>query len=1699
MKTTKQLLTGIICLLSSTYLFSQDFSNKGKDFWVAYGYHQVMTTGNSQQMVLYFATEFTTTVTVSIPGVGYSVTYPNIPANTVFTSAPLPKIGAQDARLLSESVTPENKGIHITADRPIVAYAHIYNASVSGATILFPTNTLGKEYYSLNYKNVSNTANANCWMYVVATDTGTTTVEITPSANTINHPAGVPFTVDLQQGQVYNIMGQITSSVDPFSSVDLTGTVVRSLATSTGNCKKIGVFSGSGRISISCDNLSSSSDNYMVQVFPKSAWGRRYLTAPTGSGQQNNFFRILIAEPGTLVTVNGSLPGPLINGSYYEIGPTSVPNYIVANNPVMVAQYTTSQGECGNASNPGDPEEIILSPIEQNINKVLWNATPNNAIGVHYVNVIIPNTGTAMSSFRIDGATPISSFTNHPNNPAFAYLVEQVSPGPHSISSDSGFNAIAYGFGNAESYGYNAGSNIKDLYQFISIQNPWATVNFPAACNGSPFFFAIVLPYQPLELQWQFGPALNAMGIPDLTITNPLYDSTWTVNGKQVYRYKILTPYTINASGTYPIKVIAQNPTPDGCGNMQEIEYDLQVFDPPTASFNFMSTGCVTSPVQFFDATNSPRPITQWQWDFGDATQGSIMNPTHTYSAPAVYNVSLAVITDVGCISQPVIQQVDLTTSPIAKFGHTQPTCVGRTVTFTDSSSVNIGSLVEWTWNYGDGSPLDVQTTPIPRTHVYATAGTYNATLTVKTATGCVSVIFSKPITINAVPDANFNIPGICLPSGMVTFTNTSTIPGGAPLTYFWDFGNTQTSTLLNPSTVYTSTGPFNVTLIATASSGCADTITQAVTQIYAQPNAQFTVDSVESCFGGTFNFTDQSSAANSTISQWFWDFGDATTSTLQNPTKQYAAPGTYTVTLYTNSAAGCRSDTATMQVTVLQLPTVSFTASNLLCATEPVQLTSTSVPNAGVITQYAWTVNSTSTGGNNQVITYVPPSAGTYLVGLTVTTDKGCVGQTTGNITVNPRPLANFTIPNICLPAGNATFTNTSTISDGSALTYLWDFGNTQTSTLQNPSTTYTSTGPYNVSLTVTASSGCSHDTIKAITTIYAQPTAAFTSSGEACFGSPITFTDQSTAPNSTVTQWLWDFGDATTSTLQNPSKTYSAPGSYTVTLTITSAAGCVSTVATGTVTVNRIPTADFNLPSPACMTRNITFTDASNANSGVLTEWRWNFGDGNNVTVFNGNPVSHVYANAGTYNVTLQVVTDKGCISTVTTKPITIHILPDAGFIPPEACISDVNAPFTDTSRIASGNIAAWEWNFGDPNATAANPNVSFLQNTTHNYTVVGSYTATLVVTSNNGCTDTTTRTFVVNGSVPQANFTVQNASTLCSNDDVTIVDASTVDFGSLIRVEIYWDYLNDPTIKTVDLDPAAGKNYTHTYPEFGTPTTRTYTVRMVAYSGMTCLHVRDQTITLLATPTLQFNPIPEICEDAPAFTVTQASALNASVIGGSGVYSGNGVTSTGFFDPNVSGIGAHTLTYTYTGDNGCVNSITQQMGVNPTPIANAGPDKVVLEGGTVLLTPALNSGFPVTYLWTPPTSLNDPTRPDASSSPQADITYTLTVTSDKGCATSDEVFVKLLLKPLIPNIFSPNGDGVHDKWEVSFLDTYPGCTVEIYNRYGQIVFKSTGYSNPWDGKVNGKDVPIGTYYYIIDPKNNRAKMTGYVDVIR
>src|SRR6185503_10647253 len=201
--------------------WAQDFSNKGKDFWVGYGHHQYMEPGqnNSQEMVLYLSAEEPANVTVTIEGTTWVRNY-SIPANTVIATEYMPKSGAIDARLITVpcsftgNVPPcsgeglfSNKGIHITSDVPIVAYAHIFGSVSSGATMLLPVDTWGYTYTSINSQQIDAAGPAFSWVYVVAKENNTV-IRVTPSVITrTGMPAGIPFTVTMQRGDIYQING----------------------------------------------------------------------------------------------------------------------------------------------------------------------------------------------------------------------------------------------------------------------------------------------------------------------------------------------------------------------------------------------------------------------------------------------------------------------------------------------------------------------------------------------------------------------------------------------------------------------------------------------------------------------------------------------------------------------------------------------------------------------------------------------------------------------------------------------------------------------------------------------------------------------------------------------------------------------------------------------------------------------------------------------------------------------------------------------------------------------------------------------------------------------------------------------------------------------------------------------------------------------------------------------------------------------------------------------------------------------------------------------------------------------------------------------------------------------------------------------------------------------------------------------------
>jgi gliding motility-associated-like protein len=655
----------------------------------------------------------------------------------------------------------------------------------------------------------------------------------------------------------------------------------------------------------------------------------------------------------------------------------------------------------------------------------------------------------------------------------------------------------------------------------------------------------------------------------------------------------------------------------------------------------------------------------------------------------------------------------------------------------------------QYSWTWGDNTS---STQMNPPNHTYSGSGTYTITLYV-TSGGCVDTA-QQVITLNGSGvTAQFSNTTVCL-NNATQFTDQTT---GNPATWSWNFGDpnsgpNNTSTQQNPSHTFTASGTYTVTLVAAPTNqSCGDTVTLVVT-VNPLPSPAFAATSV--CVGSPTQFTDQSTIQTGSITAWAWNFGDPNSgpnnlSTQQNPSHTFTAAGTYTVTLTTTSSNGCLNST-TMVVTVYPLPVAAFTAP-AVCTGSPMPFTDQSTG----ATQWSWDFGDNTTG-STQNPSHSYANAGNYTVTLVVTGQGGCTASAQVQVTVNPGPASAFVATTVCV--GNPTiFTDQSSIQSGNITAWSWNFGDNTTSAQQSPSHTYVNAGTYQVSLTTTSNNGCTN-TVTIQVVVNPLPQAAFTNTS-VCVGSPTNFTDQSTISTGNINSWAWNFGDNSTASTQNPSHTYAAAGTYTVTLVVNSASSCQDSVQQ-VINVYALPVVQFTADdTDGCVTHCVNFTDQSTVTGGNITGWLWDFGDGGQSASQNPN---HCYTTPGTYDVTLTVTSSNGCTSTYTNFAyIVVYPLPTAEFSasPNPTTVIDPTIHFTDLSL---GNPVTWTWTFGDMGTDS-------VQNPTHVYpndnTGVHTYTVTLYITDVHGCTSQVSHDVEVD---PEFTFYVPNCFTP-NNDGV------------------------------------------------------------------------------------------------------------------------------------------------------------------------------------------------------------------------------------------------------------------------------------------------------------------------------------------
>lgn len=441
---------------------------------------------------------------------------------------------------------------------------------------------------------------------------------------------------------------------------------------------------------------------------------------------------------------------------------------------------------------------------------------------------------------------------------------------------------------------------------------------------------------------------------------------------------------------------------------------------------------------------------------------------------------------------------------------------------------------------------------------------------------------------------------------------------------------------------------------------------------------------------------------------------------------------GKYYVTI--TDAFGCSGSSDTVSVTADNISSlISLGNDTSMCAGNFIYLQK----GASQVVSYLWSSGSTN---DSLLIT----TTGKYW--LTVKSVNNCAATDTIHVTISgTAPSGNFSFAKTCLK--NATqFTDLSTAPSGESLaSWSWDFGDSNTSALQNPIHVYADTGKYMVQLKVTTLAGCSFVVSKPLT-IFPLPKVNYTTTN-LCEDRNTFFTSQSTPDGYPVTSWSWNFSDpasgtANVSSLQNPVHLYVNSGDYMVALKAINTKGCVDSVVKA-VTIKPTPKTDFSF-SLACKDDTVSFKDLTSLPVGVTVATSyWNFINSTSNLL---NPIN-IFSSNVIYNVMHVVTASNGCKDTIT-KKVDVHASPVARFVSSTSCAKGETV-FTDQSLISAGSITGWKWTFENTKNTV-------VKNPVYSFSKAGNAVVKQVVISDFGCKDSATKTIVVYPR-PTAQFTV------------------------------------------------------------------------------------------------------------------------------------------------------------------------------------------------------------------------------------------------------------------------------------------------------------------------------------------------------
>jgi|GEM_PF-3176543 len=598
--------------------------SKGTEFWICFPGNQ-----QSPSPELYIASEQASVVTVDIPGIGFNQVV-NVAAGG------LQVITLPGTVQVQSQFVPDNLGIHITASAEVTVYGMNAQQATTDAYLAFPLDAIGTEYYVLAYNKDFSFA-LPTQATVVATQNNTT-VTITSSITDGPFTAGVPSTITLQQGQVYQLRSLLTNA--DYTSTKITAD------------KPVSVFGGA-----QCTNISGTfraCDHLVEQMPPLSSWGKSFLTVPLASRLQGDVFRFLAQKNGTAVSVNGAVVATLGAGEFFEtiLSSTSY-NRITSSEPVLVGQYSRSSDADGVVS---DPFFSLVPPDEQFLNSYVFSAGTVN-IQANYLNITSPTSN--IGSVTVDGVVVNAGLWQPIPATSFSGAKVPVSSGVHAIASALPVGLLIYGFGTYDSYGYLGGQSFSPVATVNTlVLNP---KNASSPVNINRCFTATV--------KDQFNAAVAGVRV-DFAITGPNSAATGFANtnasGVATFCYTGLVDGTDNISASV--------------GSVNDATTFIWT---PLATCNASVTA--SGPTAFCQGGSVQLTASQgtgYLWSNGETTQSITVITAGTYSVKVTdANNCTATSSDINVTVNALPAVPTITVTGATTF------CSGESVTLTSSSA----------------------------------------------------------------------------------------------------------------------------------------------------------------------------------------------------------------------------------------------------------------------------------------------------------------------------------------------------------------------------------------------------------------------------------------------------------------------------------------------------------------------------------------------------------------------------------------------------------------------------------------------------------------------------------------------------------------------------------------------------------------------------------------------------------------------------------------------------------------------------------------------------------------------------------------------------------------------------------------------------------------------------------------------------